>query len=278
MRNIISVVSAVKDDIGTLKTFRAMPIPGLQMIDPFLFLNHHGHQIYPPNNNGLPFGPHPHRGFETVTFILKGDIAHKDSTGSESVISAGGVQWMTAGSGIIHEEISSIDFKRNGGELEILQLWVNLPASLKMTAPFYRGLQKESIPSYTENGASIHLIAGKWKEHQGPFNTLTPVTVMRIEIDPAAELTMKIPCSHNIFFYVIGGEVQLFNRTVGSRSTIVFDHNEEEIKVKATVKTDILLCHAPPLSEPVVSYGPFVMNTIKEIEEAIRDYQRGKFL
>src|SRR6187549_1845772 len=127
MRSIKKIHKAVYEPIADLVTYRAIPTASIDYIDPFLFLNHHGPQVYLPNNRGLPFGPHPHRGFETVTFILDGDIFHKDSGGYEGTILPGGVQWMTAGSGLIHSEVSSENFKKNGGPLEILQLWVNLP-------------------------------------------------------------------------------------------------------------------------------------------------------
>src|SRR5665213_1362020 len=140
--------AARRDDIGDLITRRPVPAPGFERLGAFLFLNHHGPQHYGPHNDGLPFGPHPHRGFETVTFMLQGELAHRDSAGHDSVIHAGAVQWMTAGSGLIHEEISPLNFKRDGGPLEILQLWVNLPARLKMTPPRYIGLQREAIPAF----------------------------------------------------------------------------------------------------------------------------------
>lgn len=153
VRRVIAQHPAKRDDIGDLTTRRPLPGPGLDQLDPFLFLNHHGPQTYPANNHGLPFGPHPHRGFETVTFILEGSLAHADSARHQSVINAGGVQWMTAGSGIVHAEISPPEFLRDGGPLEILQLWVNLPARLKMSEPRYVGLQQESIPSIALPGA-----------------------------------------------------------------------------------------------------------------------------
>ena len=134
---------AVRDDIADLTTRRPVPGASIEQVDPFLFLNHHGPQTYRPNNAGLPFGLHPHRGFETVTFILAGSLAHHDTGGHSSIIAAGGVQWMTAGSGLVHAEISPEEFKRVGGPLEILQLWVNLPPRLKMTAPRYIGLQRD---------------------------------------------------------------------------------------------------------------------------------------
>ena len=146
LRPVRGIHNAVRDDIADLVTRRAMPTASINNIDPFLFLNHHGPQKYSSPNHGLPFGPHPHRGFETVTFILEGDIAHSDTGGHESIIEAGGVQWMTAGSGLVHMETSSEAFKKRGGGMECLQLWVNLPASLKMTKPRYTGFATAAHP------------------------------------------------------------------------------------------------------------------------------------
>src|ERR1700712_1443012 len=171
MRTVRTVYPAISDDIGDLRTQRPLPNDEVEQIDPFLFLNHHGPQVYPPGNRGLPFGPHPHRGFETVTFILQGSLAHRDSGGHESVIDEGGVQWMTAGSGLVHAEISPASFLESGGPLEILQLWVNLPSRLKMTAPRYTGLQKDAIPALpTPDGrGTVNLVAGSWDGRTGPF-------------------------------------------------------------------------------------------------------------
>ena len=152
LKTVKQIHPATRDDIGDLTTRRPLPSPTLNRLGAFLFLNHHGPQTYAPGNNGLPFGPHPHRGFETVTFILDGALAHRDSAGHESVIRAGGVQWMTAGSGLVHAEVSPDSFKQLGGPLEILQLWVNLPARLKMTPPRYVGLQRDAIPAIVEDG------------------------------------------------------------------------------------------------------------------------------
>src|SRR4051812_1688032 len=159
-RRVKQLHPSYRDDIGDLVTRRAIPGPGIEHLDPFLFLNHHGPQLYPPNNRGLPFGPHPHRGFETVTFILDGELSHLDSGGHESIIHPGGVQWMTAGSGLVHAELSPESFKQAGGPLEILQLWINLPARLKMTKPAYRGLGGGDIPG-------VGLPGGARRRHLG---------------------------------------------------------------------------------------------------------------
>ncbi|HLG41477.1 MAG TPA: pirin family protein, partial [Chitinophagaceae bacterium] len=179
MRTIKGVHNAVYEPIADLVTYRAMPSPAIPMnaVDPFIFLNHHGWQEYSPENQGLPFGPHPHRGFETVTFILEGDLTHKDSNGNQSVILAGGVQWMVAGKGLIHAEISSDEFKSKGGPLEILQLWINLPAKYKMTEPFYKGLQKADIPEVLVDDGKVivHIIFGNCKGVGAPFQPFTDI-------------------------------------------------------------------------------------------------------
>lgn len=277
IRKIKKVIPAVREDIGNLQTYRAMPVSELERVDPFLFLNHHGPQNYPLNNSGLPFGPHPHRGFETVTLILEGDILHRDSGGHESVIERGGVQWMTAGSGLIHSEESSEQFKKNGGPLEILQLWVNLPAGLKMTSPRYVGLQSDAIPEYSGEGVKLRLITGNWQNLKGPFQSSTHLTIMTLSLDAQASWEHDIAASQNIFFYVIRGEVRVNHQNAKARETVEFTNEGETLKVESVSSALILLCFAPPLNEPVVSYGPFVMNTREEIMQAISDYQAGKF-
>lgn len=278
-RLVKKIHNALRDDIGDLETWRAMPTAGLSMIDPFLFLNHHGLQFYQSHNRGLPFGPHPHRGFQTVTFIIEGDIAHRDSGGHESVINAGGVQWMKAGRGLVHEEISSDEFKKSGGKLEILQLWVNLPAKLKMTDPFYKGLQKEDIPIIEDQSGKvrIQLVSGALDTRQGPFNSETDVRCMTIQLRSGSHTELTVKEDRNIFFYVVRGSVHVNGVEANKRQTVDFSHEGENIIIAATEDSLILFCDAVPYNEPVVSYGPFVMNTREEINEAIQDYQNGKF-
>jgi redox-sensitive bicupin YhaK (pirin superfamily) len=279
MRTIKKIHEAVYSPIADLITYRALPTQSVEYIDPFLFLNHHGPQVYPSNNNGLPFGPHPHRGMETVTFILTGDIAHKDSSGHESVIKEGGVQWMRAGRGLIHAEISSDEFKQQGGQLEILQLWVNLPAKLKMADPFYIGKQQAEIPllQFNEGKISAQLISGEWKDVKGAFESTTGVFLSVITFKPGAELEVSIPAAHNIFFYVISGELNVNGTTVRSLHLAEFGNNSDVLTIESKVSSVLLLGHAMPFNEPVVSQGPFVMNTQQEIMQAYQDYRTGKF-
>jgi len=278
MRSIKKIHSAEYRPVADLVTYSPMPTRQLEMIDPFLFLNHHGPQTYGPLNNGLPFGPHPHRGMETVTFIIDGDIAHKDSDGNESVIYSGGVQWMTAGSGLIHAEISSEDFKKFGGDLEILQLWVNLPASLKMTKPKYIGLQEDKIPviSLDEGKVKTKIVSGKFEDHDAAFETITDVNLRTFSIKKSGILNLDIPKENNILFYVIRGEVKVNDVTVTDRQLVEFENDATELKIEASEDSLLLFGDAKPFNEPVVARGPFVMNSLEEIDQAYADFQAGK--
>jgi redox-sensitive bicupin YhaK (pirin superfamily) len=272
---------ALRDDIGDLITQRPVPSPHLDQVDPFLFLNHHGPQTYPPHNSGLPFGPHPHRGFETVTFILEGMLMHKDSAGYESIIRAGGVQWMTAGSGLIHAEISPPEFLRSGGPLEILQLWVNLPPHLKMTKPAYTGLQKDEIPALALDGGRVtmHLIAGEWEGTHGPVQSLTKVFMSTIAYQAGGRLRVRGLMERNVFLYVVRGALQvgMAEDRVSAFHLVELGAEGDEVEMTALEDAVVLFGHAEPIGAPVVSHGPFVMNSRAEIEQAIRDYQAGKF-
>ncbi|HSJ68849.1 MAG TPA: pirin family protein [Anditalea sp.] len=279
MLKIKKIHTAALRPIADLITYSPIPSAELRHIDPFLFLNHHGHQIYPKGNNGLPFGPHPHRGMETVTFILEGDIMHKDSGGHESVIESGGIQWMTAGKGLIHAEVSSSKFKENGGELEILQLWLNLPAKHKMVEPNYVGLQKSEITSFTldSNNINVQLLAGEWNGHTGSFESLSPIFLSTISMKKGSGFTKVIPQGENIFFYIVRGTVEVNGKNIAKRNLVEFSDEGGDLLIGAKEDSYIIFGHAKPFDEPIVAQGPFVMNSQREIMEAYQDYQEGKF-
>ena len=277
MRQVLRQHPALRDDIGDLTTRRPLPSRDLPQLDPFLFLNHHGPQVYAPGNRGLPFGPHPHRGFETVSFILKGEMAHLDSGGHESVIGEGGIQWMTAGSGLVHAEISPESFKQSGGPLEILQLWVNLPARLKMTQPSYTGLQRADIPAIAVPGGTANLISGDFEGQKGPYASLTDVAMMTVELEPGASLTLPAPSARTVFLYVVAGEPVVGGTACREAHLIELDQDGDAVEVSTHGPVTLLYGHADPIGEPVVAHGPFVMNTREEIHAAIQDYQAGKF-
>lgn len=281
MRTIKAKHKAVYEPIADLVTYRAMPTHALPMnaIDPFIFLNHHGRQEYLPNNAGLPFGPHPHRGFETVTFILEGDLTHKDSSGTVSVIKEGGVQWMTAGSGLIHAEVSSPEFKAKGGPLEILQLWVNLPAEHKMMEPKYVGLQKDNIPvvEYDQGKVKAHIVSGNWNGTDGRFKPLTDIHLSFIYFDEGGKFQLQIPKTQNVFLYIVKGEIKVNGDLAQIHHVVEFNNDGQVVEMKATTEAIILLGYATPFHEPFFAYGPFVMNTREEIMQAYDDMKNGKF-
>lgn len=270
---------AYRDDIADLSTIRPLPGPGVDQIDPFIFLNHHGPQVYPPRNRGLPFGPHPHRGFETVTFILEGELAHLDSGGGESIIRAGGIQWMTAGRGLVHAEISPDSFKQAGGPLEILQLWVNLPSRLKMVDPHYIGLQKGDIPAIAEDEGrvTVNLVSGAWKGQQAPIQSLVDIHMATLCFTAGGRVDAPVAPGRNVFLYIVRGDLKVGGEPALPHHLIDLDDAGDSVDMEAVTDASVLFGHAAPLGEPVVAHGPFVMNTREEIREAMADYQSGKF-
>ncbi|MBN2350187.1 MAG: pirin family protein [Bacteroidales bacterium] len=277
-RTIKNIHKAINAPIDDLITFRAMPTASIEHIDPFLFLNHHGPQTYLPNNNGLPFGPHPHRGFETLTFIYEGDLTHWDTGGGKNVILKDGIQWLTAGKGLIHAEISSDEFKKTGGQVEIIQLWMNLSARLKMTEPKYIGLQKDQIPEIflDDNKVLIRIISGQFESVSGPVTSPTGIQIADIRIKKGGEYRTTIEKLHNILLYVVKGKIQVNGNEASKLNLVEFNTDGSDITITALEDSVIIFGHAKPFNEPVVAQGPFVMNSKAEINQAYLDYQNGK--
>jgi redox-sensitive bicupin YhaK (pirin superfamily) len=245
----------------------------IDALEPFIFLNHHGPQVYPPNNQGLPFGPHPHKGFETVTFILEGELVHSDSTGFSSNIKKGGIQWMTAGNGIIHSETSSDEFKSKGGPLEILQLWVNLPAALKYVEPSYTGLQASQVPMQELNeGIRAELVSGELLGHKAAIQSLSDVHLSVLGFQKGSKLNLEVPASRTILFYVIRGKLNVNGSEVSGFELVEFNREGTSINMEALDESLLLFGHAEPNNEPIVAHGPFVMNTHEEIREAFLQF------
>lgn len=278
MRTIKNIHRAIDAPIDNLITYRAMPTTSINHIDPFIFLNHHGPQDYLPNNQGLPFGPHPHRGFETLTFIFEGNLMHWDSGSGKSIINAGGVQWMTAGRGIVHAEISSDEFKKKGGRVELIQLWFNLPAKHKMIEPKYTGLQKDQVPAIQlDNGkAEAHLVSGKLDGIEGPVRSITDITFLDLKMRKGSTYNAFLNIEHRVLFYIVKGKVEVNEKKAEMHQLVEFGNDHERITIKALEDSLILFGHAAPLNEPIVARGPFVMNNEAEIKQAYLDYQSGK--
>ena len=278
---------AMRDDIGDLITQRPVPSAHLDQVDPFLFLNHHGPQTYPPHNRGLPFGPHPHRGFETVTYIIDGRFAHQDSHGGGGLITDGATQWMTAGAGVLHIETPPAELVESGGTFHGIQLWVNLPRKDKFAAPRYQSIEGGEVKllSSDDGGALLRIIAGEIDAQQGPGSTYTPITLAHATIQPGARLDVPWNRDFNALVYVLAGEgaVGPVGNPIRQGQLAVMGPGDR-ISVSARSSQDarnpameVLLLGGKPIREPVFHYGPFVMNTKAEVIEALEDFNAGKF-
>ena len=210
---------------------------------------------------------------------MDGSLVHRDTAGHESEIQGGGIQWMTAGRGVEHSETSPPDFLERGGPLEILQLWLNLPSSLKMSEPRYIGLQRADIPSFAvdRGHATINLIAGMWDGHAGPIESLTGVSLMTLELTAQGHVKLPAPHDRTVFLYVVRGEVMIAGQRATAFQLVDMNHDGDAIEIHAVTDAVVIFGHAAPLHEPIAAQGPFVMNTREEIVQAIRDYQAGKF-
>ena len=251
-------------------------------MSPFLMLDLAGPSEFPPTTERKGVGTHPHRGFETVTIVYDGEVSHKDSTGQGGTIGPGDVQWMTAGAGILHQEFHSDAFAKQGGVMQMVQLWVNLPAKHKMTEPGYQPILSESIPEIqlSNLSGSIRVIAGEYEGRVGPAKTFTPMSVFDIRLKKGEELVLPVPDGWNTSMVVLRGALEAaINPGVIAKDAkmLMFSQDGEGIKVKALEDTVALLLSGEPIDEPIVGHGPFVMNTRKEIEQAINDFNRGAF-
>jgi redox-sensitive bicupin YhaK (pirin superfamily) len=251
---------------------------GKQM-SPFLMLDYAGPAEFPPTAERKGVGSHPHRGFETVTIVYKGEVAHKDSTGQGGVIGPGDVQWMTAGSGILHEEFHAEDFARNGGILDMVQLWVNLPANLKMTKPGYQAILDQQIPAIElKDGAGVaRIIAGDFDGHKGPARSFTPMSVIDLKLQKG-KATIAIPEGWNTSLVVLRGAVEAGDGVVAKDAQmLMFGSQGQGIQLNTLEESIALLLSGEPIDEPIVGYGPFVMNTKEEIAQAMQDFNSGSF-
>lgn len=251
-----------------------------ESLSPFLLLDYAGPHAFPADGMKRGVGEHPHRGFETVTIVYSGEVEHRDSTGKGGVIGPGDVQWMTAGSGILHEEFHSASFAHQGGELKMIQLWVNLPAKDKMTAPGYQSLEKSAIPVITlpDNQGSLRVIAGRYDDIPGPAHTFSPLNVWDITLRQGSHFAVNQPEGWSTALVVLEGNITV-NGTAnaGEAQLVVLSQTGEKLHLEASSDANVLLIAGEPLHEPIVGYGPFVMNTKAEIAEAVHDFNSGRF-
>ena len=250
-------------------------------LSPFLLLDYAGPAEFPPASRPRGVGQHPHRGFETVTIVYQGEVAHRDSTGRGGVIGPGDVQWMTAASGILHEEFHSETFTRSGGILHMVQLWVvNLPAKDKMSAPAYQAILDADIPAVTlpDCAGTVRVIAGKYDHHAGPAHTFSPLNVWDLRLRAGSGVELSATDGWNTALIVLNGAVEVNGSATGREARMVLlERSGEGFFIAAAEETSALLPGGEPINEPIVGHGPFVMNSREEIEQALADYESGKF-
>lgn len=272
-RSASTVVNAAATLEGAgMLVHRTFPTGRLDMVDPFLLLDELGPAEFGPGE-APGFPDHPHRGFETVSYMLEGSIDHRDSAGHRGSVGPGDVQWMTAGSGLVHSEMPH----PRGGRLHGFQLWINLPATDKMSPPRYQELTADDIPEWRGDGARVTVLAGKVGEVDGRIETHLPIMYLHVRLDPGAEFTQPVPADLSSFVYLSAGSATIGGTYVDRKASVILDDDGDAVTITAGDDgADLLLLAGEPLGEPVARYGPFVMNTRAEIVQAIEDYQAGK--
>ena len=250
----------------------------MERMDPFIMLDYASRYHFPPTGKPKGVGVHPHRGFETVTIAYKGSVAHHDSAGGGGEIKEGDVQWMTAASGVLHKEYHAESFCATGGDFQMVQLWVNLPAKDKMSTPKYQAIENTQIPKIKVDGGIVEVIAGAYQEHKGAASTFTPVNMLNAKLASGGSAEFSFPSNHNTCILVIEGEVILNNtEDVPLDHLALFKNEGESFTIKASQDSIVLILSGEPINEPIAAHGPFVMNTREQIMEAFQDYELGKF-
>ena len=247
-------------------------------VSPFLMLDYAGPQYFSPTDHPRGVGEHPHRGFETVTIVYEGIVAHRDSAGNAGVIGPGDVQWMTAASGIVHEEFHEKEFAKKGGTLHAIQLWVNLPKASKMSAPGYQTILDADIPAIDLDGAGrLRVIAGSFRGHKGPAHTFTPIQLYDLQLKAGTRALLALPEGHNTSIFVLQGRASTNgSQMAGEAELILCKRDGSQVTIEAQEDSRLLVMSGEPIDEPVARYGPFVMNTKAELIQAVQDYQAGK--
>lgn len=251
---------------------------GNNRMSPFYMMDYNSKIDFSPRETPRGVGVHPHRGFETVTIAYHGKIAHNDSAGNSGVINEGDVQWMTAASGILHKEYHEEEFSKKGGPFQMVQLWINLPAKDKMSKPKYQALKNEDLGKYKLNDAGVvEIITGEFKGVKGTASTFTPIEMYNIKIKKGASTSFELPESFNTGILIVEGSLRVNEQNAAANHFILFKNEGETISIEAEEDSILLVLSGEPINEPIAAYGPFLMNTHKELEEALDDFNKGKF-
>lgn len=276
-KQINKIVPALKVNMGGHLIDQPLPIQGIDSIDPFLLIHHWDGEI--PKNRmqaDVGVGPHPHRGFSPVTFVFKGSVHHRDSLGNEAVVEEGGTQWMFAGSGIVHSERPGKELAENGGQQEIIQFWVNAPASKKMTVPFYQPISAAETPCVSSEGVEINVVCGTYEGVVGAVDYFIPLQLLRGQIDAGYNVELKLKEGHNTIVYLLDGQLEVNGELAKTKNMIWLNVSGDLVHLKGIENTRFIVLSGEPIHEKINKYGPFVMNNQTEIMEALRDSQMGK--
>ena len=252
----------------------------MKRMDPFIMLDYNSKFNFPPSDEPKGVGVHPHRGFETVTIAYKGKVTHLDSSGGGGTIGEGDVQWMTAGSGILHKEYHEENFSKQGGDFQMVQLWVNLPAKYKMSKPKYQGIENKKITKFKlpNKTGIVEIIAGEYQGLKGSVSTFSPVNMLNVKLEKYGKAEFNFPNTYNTGLLVIEGSIMINKKeSAPTNHFVLFENKGIDFLIEATEKSVVLIISGEPLNEPIVAQGPFVMNTYQEIVQAIEDFNRGKF-
>lgn len=279
-RRIFQVIDGVKKLVGDgFDVCSPMPGARIRQLSPYLLLDHTGPMPVQPTEHPLGAHPHPHRGFETVTVVYQGYLAHRDTAGHQGHLGPGDVQWMTAGAGLLHEEMHEREFSRRGGTLELIQLWVNVPAKDKMAPAAYQELPAATIPTLAlaEGAGRLRVIAGEYAGTAGPARTFSPLTLLDVFLPEGGATTLALPPDYNVGLYVVKGDVLINeHRPAHTKQLIVFGWDAADIRLSAAEDSTVLVLAGAAIEEPLATYGPFVMNTNQELVQAIEDYESGR--
>jgi quercetin 2,3-dioxygenase len=251
----------------------------MERMSPFLMLDYNAKFYFPPTDKPRGVSVHPHKGFETVTIAYKGKIAHHDSAGNSGIIGEGDVQWMTAASGILHKEYHEEEFSKAGGDFQMVQLWVNLPAKDKKSPPKYQEVVNADMGKFElpNKSGSVEVIAGEYKNVQGKASTFTPVHLQNVKLNLGGKTDFSFPANFNTALVIIEGTVKVNDNTVAANHFVLFKNEGEDFTIEATTDAVVLVLSGAPILEPIAAHGPFVMNTRAELVEAFDEFQNGKF-
>lgn len=277
-KQILEITNYSRTKVGPFNIKQPLPFGNVNYFDPFILIHHSGPEAFQPGQASSRLSPHPHSGFEPVTFLFEGEIYHRDSLGNEGLLNKGDVQWMTSGSGIVHSEGPSENFTKNGGAMELIQLWVNLPAKYKSVNPGYQQVNKNQMPHfYSENkGIEMQLVSGEYNGIKGPVLTYSPVISIMAFVSAPDKVHFTFNEGDNTLFYLLDGAAKVNEKEVKQNQCVFFKNSGTELMIEMLSAGKFLLLSAEKLNEPVVAYGPFVLNTQEQLLKAFKDFNEGK--